>query len=437
MIRKHIGGAGAPWFAWAHIRERHRLPACEIRAVGAGGNSGLQRDLWLICGALAFVVGSLVFVAILSMEILSAARGYTQGEALWSKGQKDAALALDLHAHSRSENDYQLFLNAVRVPLACRQVRLQLDRPQYDPAILAQGFSEAGIHPDDRNRMIWLYRRFRSVPHMEKAISIWSEGDRYIEGLQRNAERLHAHFSSVAVDPAVVNRTLSDIHRINTRLTPLEGDFSRSLAEAGRWLHRLLITVFSTVAMLLVVAGSAVYYRLLRRITDSEHKYRHLLDTASEAILVADARTGRILDANRMAEEMLGASAQHLAGMVLPLLCAEPGGNSSISPLEISGIIGAKRETRLRSADGSWIDVEFSGSLVDVRSGTLLELIVRDVTEQKKAVAVIRESEQRFRQLSEELRVARDGALEASRAKSQFLANMSHEIRTPMNGVMG
>jgi signal transduction histidine kinase/CheY-like chemotaxis protein len=38
---------------------------------------------------------------------------------------------------------------------------------------------------------------------------------------------------------------------------------------------------------------------------------------------------------------------------------------------------------------------------------------------------------------SGELAMARDAAMEASRAKSEFLANMSHEIRTPMNGVIG
>ncbi len=48
--------------------------------------------------------------------------------------------------------------------------------------------------------------------------------------------------------------------------------------------------------------------------------------------------------------------------------------------------------------------------------------------------------EERTYELSNALRdlaVARDQALEASRAKSTFLANMSHELRTPLNAIIG
>jgi PAS domain S-box-containing protein len=92
---------------------------------------------------------------------------------------------------------------------------------------------------------------------------------------------------------------------------------------------------------------------------------------------------------------------------------------------EAGAIVGGEGsaffENRYLCKDGSYRWLSWKSTPVPGEG--LIYAVARDVTEQRR--------------VAEELRLAREAAVAASRAKGDFLANMSHEIRTPMNAVIG
>ena len=90
------------------------------------------------------------------------------------------------------------------------------------------------------------------------------------------------------------------------------------------------------------------------------------------------------------------------------------------------------KERHLTAPDGSLRTIEVSQRVLRGEHGEYLGTVgnIRDITLRKQALKELEESEDRFRQASEQ-------AESALLAKTRFLANMSHEIRTPMNGVIG
>ncbi len=175
----------------------------------------------------------------------------------------------------------------------------------------------------------------------------------------------------------------------------------------------------------------------------SEANLRTITESAQDAIIRIDAR-GEITFWNPAAERILGYASWEALGRDVHELLAPERFQSAFEPafLEFQrtgrgAAIGKTVELTARRKDGVEIPVALSLSAMFVDGEWHALGILRDVSEQKRIEAELRETN---RQLEKAIARANAMALEAemaSQAKSEFLANMSHEIRTPLNGVIG
>jgi PAS domain S-box-containing protein len=181
----------------------------------------------------------------------------------------------------------------------------------------------------------------------------------------------------------------------------------------------------------------------------SEERLKAIMNNIQTGIILVDAETHTIVDANPAAVEMIGTAEDKIVGSVCKdYICPGRNGQCPITDLK-KDVDNAEHE--LVKADG--VTVPILKTVVPVVLSDrkyLLESFV-DITERKHAeesVKIAKEQaedvgtklEQVNLQLEssvEQAKLMTKEAVRANQAKSQFLANMSHEIRTPMNGIMG
>ena len=124
--------------------------------------------------------------------------------------------------------------------------------------------------------------------------------------------------------------------------------------------------------------------------------YRGLFENAYDAILILDARTEAVLDANPSACALYGLPHEQMLGRPMSSFAMDP--THTRAKLSETLAYGASlrfADVHLRT-DGTGMDLEVNTSLIEYRSRPAVLSINRDMTQHKAAEEALRKSEERY-----------------------------------------
>ncbi|MHA2315295.1 MAG: PAS domain S-box protein [Candidatus Hermodarchaeia archaeon] len=139
---------------------------------------------------------------------------------------------------------------------------------------------------------------------------------------------------------------------------------------------------------------------------ESEEKYRKLFEETTDAIFVADAETGTLIDCNSAAEELVGREKSELVGKHQRILHPPEeteGEFNGIFKQHMKEKDGQVLEAQVITKKGKIKDVEIRASCLELQGKQRVQGIFRDVTEPKRAEEALRDSESKYRTLVENL----------------------------------
>jgi len=155
----------------------------------------------------------------------------------------------------------------------------------------------------------------------------------------------------------------------------------------------------------------------------SEQRYRLLFEMESDAIVLVDIASLRILDANRAACDLYGYSREELLALRATDLSVEPDRTAaSIRAQEGVARIPLRHHRR---RDGAIFPVEIANNTFDLGGRPAIIAAIRDVTERRRA-------EEERAQLEAQLRQA-----QKMEAIGQLTGGIAHDFNNILTGIMG
>jgi PAS domain S-box-containing protein len=176
-----------------------------------------------------------------------------------------------------------------------------------------------------------------------------------------------------------------------------------------RLYHRPFASVLLTLVLIALGAAIALHARFLilarreqfetaKALTTTESEFQSIFDSALDALLILDDRR-RCLEANPAALGLLGIRREELIGR--PIGEFEKRARLQSAGADVLGEREGRGETELLCRDGGSVFVEYSVKMNYLPGRHAV--VLHDVSERKRAETALRESDERFRQMADNI----------------------------------
>jgi diguanylate cyclase (GGDEF)-like protein/PAS domain S-box-containing protein len=293
-----------------------------------------------------------------------------------------------------------------------RWARDMIATHHYNQEDVERAFGKATVMPSAIPGMIFMLHHFSSLPHMREAVQAWHSVDGQVDELGQIADELEKAYAAGGPSRQQLLQERHRIAALNDFIEPRSRLFSLEIAHGATWLGGILFGGVFAAACIATLLWLGMARRVLASIRGTEERYRLLFDSAADAIVMLDERSGRVLDANRTALEWTGRDERDLVGMRFDELFER-------HRLHDDGVvIGA-----LRGIDGRTRPTEAQSSLVDWGNRQVRQAIIRDISER-----VSMEQERRI--AAEALASVAEGVIIADAQRRVVQINSAHAVIT-------
>ena len=183
----------------------------------------------------------LTIIGVTGLEFVLGARGFSAGENIWAKNQKNATFYLLRYLHSGDPDSANAYERALRIQRYFSKARELVISAPEDTQGISEVLLPTGMAPDDIDKAVRLQRYVGRSAMFQEAFGFWLAAEKSFMELDPIYQKIIVYRNMAERSQEVQDALAGQIALIDSTIQPLEEHFARKMGEATQRVARWLV----------------------------------------------------------------------------------------------------------------------------------------------------------------------------------------------------